>query len=104
MRTHTPTPWTIGGDLISSIETNTEIGLIWSQDRRHRAAPLPLEVEGNRQFILTACNLHDELLQALRCLTQEIDLSKLNIRKDFSLLNAHASAMKTIFKAEGREP
>jgi hypothetical protein len=70
----------------------------------HRAAPLPVEAEGNRQFILTACNLHDELLQALKCLTQEINLSKLKVRKDFSLLNAHAYACKVIFKAEGREP
>ena len=42
-----------------------------------------------------------ELLDALRCLTKEIDLGKLSIRKDFSLINAHAYALRAIYKAEG---
>lgn len=42
-----------------------------------------------------------ELLEKLKNLVDCIDLSKLNIRKDFSVLNHHASAMKTIAKAEG---
>lgn len=46
--------------------------------------------------------INAELLQALKALVGEIDLSKLNVRKDFSLLNAHACATKTIAKAEGR--
>ena len=40
------------------------------------------------------------LLQALKDLTAAIDLSKLNIRKDFSLLNAHAFATRAIYEAE----
>jgi hypothetical protein len=43
-----------------------------------------------------------ELLEACRGLVAEINLSKLNIRKDFSLINAHAYAMKIISEAEGR--
>lgn len=42
-----------------------------------------------------------DLLLALKGLTKEINLSKLNVRKDFSLLNAHACATKAIWKAEG---
>jgi len=41
-----------------------------------------------------------ELLNALRGLTKEISLSKLNVRKDFSLMNAHACALKLIHKLE----
>lgn len=37
-----------------------------------------------------------ELLEALQGLTNAIDLSKLNIRKDFSLINNHAYALKVI--------
>ena len=43
-----------------------------------------------------------EALEALKGLVGEIDLSKLNIRKDFSLINAHAHASKFITKVEGR--
>jgi len=49
-------------------------------------------------YILAAA---PELLEALEYLTKQIDLSKLNVRKDFSLMNAHACAMKTIDKAKG---
>lgn len=42
------------------------------------------------------------LLIALKDLLKEIDLSKLKVRKDFSLLNAHAAATKAILKAEGK--
>jgi hypothetical protein len=39
------------------------------------------------------------LFRALVDLTKEIDLNKLNIRKDFSLINAHACATKAIREA-----
>lgn len=41
-----------------------------------------------------------ELLAALKDLAEAIDLKKLNIRKDFHLLNVHACATKAIWKAE----
>ncbi len=40
----------------------------------------------------------NELLTALKDLAKEINLSKLNVRNDFSLINAHAQALKTIEK------
>ncbi len=43
--------------------------------------------------------LETELLLALKDLTAAIDLSRLNVRKDFSLLNAHACATKAIRNA-----
>ena len=42
------------------------------------------------------------MYEALRVLTSEINLSTLNVRKDFSLMNAHACAVKAILQAEGR--
>ena len=44
-----------------------------------------------------------DLLYAIEELTGAIQLSKLNIRKDFSLINAHAYALKVIRKAKGGE-
>ena len=42
------------------------------------------------------------MYEALRMLTSEINLSTLNVRKDFSLMNAHAYAVKAILQAEGK--
>lgn len=55
------------------------------------------EAEANARLIASA----PELLYALESLTSEINLRKLNIRKDFSLLNAHAYATKVILEAKG---
>lgn len=55
-----------------------------------------------KDFIVRAVNSHEELVEAIRALTKEIQLNKLNIRKDFSLINAHACALKAVFKAEGK--
>jgi hypothetical protein len=40
------------------------------------------------------------MLEALKYLTAQIDLSKLNVRKDFRTLLAHNGAMKAIALAE----
>lgn len=40
------------------------------------------------------------MLAALQHLAAQIDLSKLNVRKDFSLLNAHAGALKAAAAAQ----
>lgn len=50
------------------------------------------EEEANAKLIAAS----PELLQALIDLSKEIDLSKLSIKKDFSLINAHAQATKLI--------
>jgi hypothetical protein len=39
-----------------------------------------------------------ELIQALEGLTKAIDLRKLKVRRDFSLLVAHAYALKVLYK------
>lgn len=58
----------------------------------------------NKNIIKTAyCSMHMlawELLEALKALSKEINLSKLNIRKDFALMNAKAYADKIIANAE----
>lgn len=56
----------------------------------------------NHPQIVLAVNMHEELIQALKDLTKEVNLGKLNIRKDFSLISAHASALKAIFRAEDK--
>ena len=54
--------------------------------------------DGNRNLIAAAPAMYE----ALRMLTSEINLSTLNVRKDFSLMNAHACAVKAILQAEGK--
>lgn len=56
------------------------------------------EYEENAHLIAAAPAMYE----ALKFLTSEIDLSKLNVRKDFSLMNAHAWAVKVILQAEGK--
>jgi hypothetical protein len=63
----------------------------FGEDERPRTA------EANAVLIAEA----PTMLQALKDLTAEIHLSKLNIRKDFSLINAHAAALRAIHKATG---
>jgi len=41
-----------------------------------------------------------DLLAALEYLAAQIDLSKLKVKKDFSLMNAHVGALKAIAKAK----
>ncbi len=105
MTKHTPTPWSVDG-----IGTNI-IGP--KEDRRYIAETCTLMDDNGHThnddhskedaaYIVRAVNSHEELLQALKDLANEICLGKLSVRKDFSLINAHASALKAIFKAEGK--
>ena len=41
-------------------------------------------------------NSHAELVTALEQLTKEVHIGELNVRKDFSLMNAHACATKAL--------
>ena len=43
-----------------------------------------------------------ELREAIKLLANEINLSKLNVKKDFSLMVAHANALKVIGKNDGK--
>ena len=63
-----------------------------------RTAPPIAEDKANAVLIAAAPAMYE----ALKFLTSEIDLSKLNVRKDFSLMNAHAWAVKVILQAEGK--
>jgi hypothetical protein len=44
-----------------------------------------------------------EMLEVMRTLAGAVNLSKLNIRKDFHLINAHACALKIIHNLETGE-
>ncbi len=54
------------------------------------------EYDANGRLLAAA----PDLLEACRYLVKQIDLSKLNIRRDFSLINGHAAATRAIRKAE----
>jgi hypothetical protein len=56
-------------------------------------------MHANGRLIMAA----PDLLIALKDLTNQIHLGKLSIKKDFSLINAHASALQAIFKATGKD-
>lgn len=43
-----------------------------------------------------------ESVQALKDLTERIDLRKLNVKKDYHLLVAHAQAIAALRRAEGK--
>lgn len=51
-----------------------------------------------------AMNSRAELLEALEHLTGQIDLSRYKIRDDFSLINAHACALRAIHKTKESNP
>jgi|ERR1043166_3400052 hypothetical protein len=100
---HTPGPWKINtrfevdrGDVAQIIQDSDSIPgeeqWICDVGMQHLE-----DCKANARLIAAA----PELLAALKHLTAEIHLGALNIRKDFSLINAHASATRAIAKAEG---
>lgn len=60
--------------------------------------PVIAERNANAEYTALAVNNLNEIAEALELLANEINLSKLNIRKDFSLINAHATALKALNK------
>ena len=52
----------------------------------------------NAQYTALSVNNLHHLAEALEILTKEINLGKLNIKKDFSLINAHANALKALHR------
>ena len=108
---HTPEPWQVahGGSARAAGELGTDL-MVVSDD------PAPgigvkwtvchLYGDGTKTRGLTNANARliaaaSALLRALEDLTSEIKLGKLNIRKDFSLINAHAAGIKAIHQATG---
>ena len=51
---------------------------------------------GDAEFIVKACNSHDALVEALEGLASNINLKKLDIKKDFELILYHAAAVKVL--------
>ncbi len=58
--------------------------------------------EANVRIIVARVNGYDKAIQALRDLTAEIKLGTLNVRKDFSLMVAHAAATKVLHESEAQ--
>jgi hypothetical protein len=85
---HTPGPWIVHTFTISGKEKLEVLD----------ATGTNACVQANAHLIAAAPAMYE----ALKFLTSEIDLSKLNVRKDFSLMNAHAGAIKVILQAEGK--
>ena len=92
---HTPGPWTTKVWQLDVGETIKDLRFFYEVNDGAQGLE---ERHANARLIAAA----PELLEACKYLTKEIDLSKLNIKKDFSLINAHAAALKAIRKAEGK--
>ena len=105
---HTPGPWThnFGQDgwLIEAAdeEQTYRVACVFEDIGAYRipdADNRDDEGEANARFIVQACNSHDELLEALRGLCDELHKGrKLDARKDYSLLVADAQARAAIAK------
>ena len=97
---HTPGPWR------SYNVSRNKILKQWRiqrDDCRHDIALVSLDVPvDDRERIANLIAAAPVMYEALRMLTSEINLSTLNVRKDFSLMNAHACAVKAILQAEGK--
>ena len=104
---HTPEPWMPGWT--KNTWAKVYQGVKGEYGGRTIAHILPIHANGARQagdFAQEEANSRliaaaPSLLRALEDLTSEIKLGKLNIRKDFSLINAHAAATKAIRQATG---
>lgn len=55
-----------------------------------------IEEQSNAEYIALSVNNFSAVCEALQLLMNEFNLSKLSIKKDFSLLNAHANASKVL--------
>jgi len=58
---HTPTPWTLEHSTINNIELKTNI-VQWQKP----ISEMDEEHQANARFIVTACNNHDRLVEALK--------------------------------------
>ena len=104
---HTPTPWkahqgliyrdTLSGGMIAQVVDSMEV----DQTRREMAAHIsPEEANRNIDLIVTACNSHDALLEALTGLAGCAGLTWLPGYKD-ELDDAMRTARAAIADAEG---
>ena len=95
----TPGPWQI-----STIQNEPEKMSIIDADMCFVAEVWQTYIDGEsrQQAHAALIAAAPAMYEALRVLTSEINLSTLNVRKDFSLMNAHACAVKAILQAEGK--
>ena len=112
---HTPGPWKAGGD-------NNSWNKIFNHGNRpiatvnsiHKAGQREAgdgdTQEANARFIVTACNSHAELLEALKEADKVLELAKMYFPKSikngdrFALLNVQANSVrKAIQKAEATQ-
>jgi hypothetical protein len=98
--THTPGPWKL------EAEKDGQVGISRPGYWRNFAVAYtsnpsiePGQGHANARLIAAA----PTLLEALELLTRETPLHALNIRKDFSLINAHANACAAIREAKGHQ-
>ncbi len=92
-------PWKVNGNIIKDEHGNSICEVArYGADIIPEGQIGPLKSwEGNAKLIQQSPAMYE----ALKKLTSEIHLSKLNIRKDFSLINAHTNALKIIAAVEG---
>lgn len=102
MSKHTPTPWRVDG---------TEYLTVGDQNLYHKVIRDPSErwialVEcedaeggGNAAHIVRCVNEREELLSLLQSFMRETSMSKLNIRKDFGLINIRECAKRMLDRA-----
>ena len=93
--THTPGPWTVAPS------SNPKNGSGWRDIHALGSEFSPAYVGEAMLYDAQLIAAAPELLDALLLLCDNIELSKLNVKKDFSLMNAHANACKAIRKARG---
>ncbi len=70
---HTPTPWRLEGDCVVSGD-DTDYTLVADCERDPVWSPLlgVEETEANAQFIVRACNSHDDLLEACQAVSTSL--------------------------------
>lgn len=102
--THTPGPWlphrykhVFMGEKLAVVRQGDSRKSLIAEIGPSEFGPSRSECEGNARLIAAA----PELLAALEGLTKEIHLGSLHVRKDFSVLVAHAAATKAIADAKG---
>ena len=100
---HTPGPWRIIDSRDQSKATIVgsdfpDMGFVADVNLCRNNTHQQVDGRANAALIAAAPVMYE----ALRMLTSEINLSTLNVRKDFSLMNAHACAVKAILQAEGK--
>jgi len=91
---HTPTPWKLDAHLIGQIVSQDDTKLIARAGRVEPIADLDqCERVANAEFIVCACNSHDQLVTALRSVLAEIgDYGRPNVRRDALKVLAAAGA------------